>query len=80
MKHQVAYGTERILAVNDIGTFLLALQLIPKLKETAKEYRVISHLTFTSSALYDAAKFPEQYGDNIFDWYGDESHSKPMNQ
>jgi NAD(P)-dependent dehydrogenase (short-subunit alcohol dehydrogenase family) len=80
INYQVVYGTERTLAVNNIGTFLLALQLIPKLKETAKKYEVTPHLTFTGSALYDVAKFPDNYGDNIFDWYDDESHSTRMNQ
>lgn len=80
INYQSVYGTERTLAVNNIGTFLLALQLIPKLKETAKNYGVTPHLTFTGSALYDVAKFPENYGENIFDWYADKSHSTGMNQ
>lgn len=36
--YAVSYGTERTIAVNVIGTFLLAVQLVPKLEETARVY------------------------------------------
>ncbi|OAG03344.1 NAD(P)-binding protein, partial [Paraphaeosphaeria sporulosa] len=77
---KVVYDTERTLAVNTIGTFLLALQLIPKLKETARKYEVIPVMTTVASALYDNAKYPEQHGDDIFTWYKDPSHVKKFNQ
>lgn len=77
---KAVYGTERTLAVNDIGTFLLALQLIPKLKETAKEFNTTPHITIVTSALYDVAKYPEQHGKDIFTWFKDESHANKMNQ
>lgn len=83
MNFKVVYGTEQTIAVNVIGTFLLALQLIPKLKETAKVYGVTPHLTFVGSALYDVAKYPEHVSTDIFSWYADESHTgemKGMNQ
>jgi retinol dehydrogenase 12 len=75
---QVAYGTERTIAVNVIGTFLLALQLIPKLKETANAYGVTPHMTFVGSALYDVAKYPEKHGDDIFAWFSDKTHVSMM--
>ncbi|KAK9326964.1 hypothetical protein V1520DRAFT_387841 [Lipomyces starkeyi] len=80
IKFQVAYGTERTMAVNVIGTYLLALQLIPKLKETAKAYGVTPHMTFVGSAMYDAAKYPEEHGDDIFDWLSDKSHVNTIDQ
>ncbi|KAH8765585.1 hypothetical protein F5883DRAFT_497039 [Diaporthe sp. PMI_573] len=76
---KVVYDTERTLAVNDIGTFLLALQLIPKLKRTASEFETTPHLTIVTSALYDVAKYPEQHGEDIFSWFKDESHFNKMN-
>lgn len=79
-KFKAIYDTERTIAVNLIGTFLLAVQLIPKLKETAQKYRVTPHMTFVSSALYDEAKYPEKHGDDIFAWYKDESHFDRFNQ
>jgi retinol dehydrogenase-12 len=80
IKYQVSYGTERTIAVNVIGTFLLALQLIPKLEETAKAFGNTPHMTFVGSALYDVAKYPEKYGDDIFAWFGDETHVNMMDQ
>lgn len=77
---KVVYDTERTLAVNDIGTFLLALQLIPKLKKTAKEYSTTPNMTIVTSALYDVAKYPEKHGGDIFAWFKDESHVNKMNQ
>lgn len=79
-KFEVVYGTERVIAMNVIGTFLLALQLIPKLKETAKAYGVTPHMTFLTSALYDMARYPEKHPDDIFAWLSDETHVKMMNQ
>ncbi len=66
--------------MNNIGTFLLALQLIPKLKETARTFGVTPHMTFVASALYDVAKYPENHGEDIFAWFRDESHVNAMNQ
>lgn len=77
---QVVYGTERTLAVNVVGTFLLAMQLIPKLKQTAKIHGSTSHMTFVGSALYDVAQYPEYHGDDIFTYYSNKSHVKVMNQ
>lgn len=77
---KVVYDTERTLAVNDIGTFLLALQLIPKLKKTASEFETTPHLTIVTSALYDVAKYPETRDQDIFSWFKNESHFNGMNQ
>ena len=80
LNFKVVYDTERTLGVNIIGTFLLALQMIPKLKETARKYGVTPHMTTVASALYDAAKYPEEHGDDVFAWYKDESHVNRLNQ
>lgn len=80
IQFRVAYDTEKTIAVNFIGTFLLAIQLIPKMRETAKIYSVTPHMTFTGSALYDVAKYPESHGDNIFTWLGDKDHANMMNE
>ncbi|MCJ1307074.1 hypothetical protein MMC25_000720 [Agyrium rufum] len=76
LKFDKTYGTERTIAVNVVGTFMLAIQLIPKLKETAKSYGVTPHMTFVGSALFDQAKYPEEHGEDLFAWLGDESHVK----
>lgn len=77
---KVVYDTERTLAVNDIGTFLLAVQLIPKLQKTATDFETTPHLTVVTSALYDVAKYPETHGQDIFNWFKAESHFNGMNQ
>ncbi|KAK5655828.1 hypothetical protein OQA88_5366 [Cercophora sp. LCS_1] len=77
---QLAYGTERALAVNTIGTFLLAFQLIQKLKETAEKFGVTPHMTTVSSALYEDAKFPDTRGEDLFAWFADEKHVDKVNQ
>jgi len=79
-KFKAVYDTERTIGVNVIGTFLLALQLVPKLKETARKYGATPHMTFVTSALYDIAKYPKEDGGDIFAWFGDESHFDAMNQ
>jgi retinol dehydrogenase 12 len=80
LKFQMAYDTERVLGVNLIGTFLLAIQLIPKLRETATLVKEDTHLTFVGSALYDVAKYPEDHGEDLFAWLGVESNVNMMNQ
>ncbi|KAF3769430.1 NAD(P)-binding protein [Cryphonectria parasitica EP155] len=76
----IVYDTERTMAVNAIGTFLLAVQMIPKLKETARKYSVTPHMTFVASALYDVAKYPEDPGDDIFAYFKDEKNFAAQNQ
>ncbi|KAH8163369.1 hypothetical protein CIB48_g4885 [Xylaria polymorpha] len=77
---KVVYDTERTLAVNNIGTFLLALPLIPKLKETARTFRTIPIMTIVGSALYDRASYPEDAGQDLFTYFTDESKFNPWNQ
>ncbi|KAI1337086.1 NAD(P)-binding protein [Xylariaceae sp. FL0016] len=77
---KIVYDTEKSLAVNVVGTFLLALQLVPKLKETARSCRATPHMTFVGSALYDVAKYPKDHQGDIFAWFRDESHIHWMNQ
>lgn len=83
MDYAVSYGTERTIAVNVLGTFLLAVQLIPRLKETARVYKTTPHMTFVGSALYDVATYPEEHGDDhdLFAWFGQRDNiPQVMNQ
>ncbi|RAH80350.1 NAD(P)-binding protein [Aspergillus japonicus CBS 114.51] len=79
-RFKVVYDTERTLAVNNIGTFLLTVQMIPKMKTTARTYGIMPVITFVASALYDIAEYPEQHGEDIFTWFREESHVDFMNQ
>lgn len=61
------YGTERIIAVNTIGTLLFAIQMIPKLRETAVRFGTTPVMTTITSALYDIAKWPTiPPGEDVF--------------
>ncbi|KAF2464992.1 short-chain dehydrogenase [Lindgomyces ingoldianus] len=51
---------EATITVNVVSTFLLALLLLPKLKETAKKYNTRPNLTITSSEVHFFAKFEER--------------------
>ncbi|PWY88087.1 NAD(P)-binding protein [Aspergillus sclerotioniger CBS 115572] len=80
-KFQRVYGTEKTLAVNCIGNFLLALQVLPKLRETARSIKGSTPcMTFVGSALYDVAKWPETHGEDIFEYFGDGTRFGGMNQ
>ncbi|KUL91072.1 hypothetical protein ZTR_00732 [Talaromyces verruculosus] len=74
VKYKLSYGTEQAIGINVIGTMLLAIQLVPKLKETARAFGVTPHMTFTQSALYRLAKYPENPGDDIFAYMGNEKN------
>lgn len=78
--YKLSYGTEQAVGVNVIGTMLLSLQMIPKLKETAKTFGVSPHMTFTESALYDTAKYPENPGNDIFAYMGKPENVNMGNQ
>ncbi|OJD12493.1 hypothetical protein AJ78_06919 [Emergomyces pasteurianus Ep9510] len=57
---------EASITINVISTLLLALSLLPKLRQTAKEYNVTPCLTVTSSKIHSWAKFPEREASDIF--------------
>ncbi|KAF2187146.1 NAD(P)-binding protein [Zopfia rhizophila CBS 207.26] len=51
---------EATITVNVVTTFLLALLLLPKLKETAQKLNTRPNLTITASEVHSWAKFPEK--------------------
>lgn len=52
--------------VNDVGTFLLALLQLPKLRETAFKFNVVPHVTFVSSEIAFWPKFNECHAPSTF--------------
>jgi NAD(P)-dependent dehydrogenase (short-subunit alcohol dehydrogenase family) len=46
---EMSDGWESTLAVNVIGTFLLVILMMPKMRETAKRHKTMPHLTVTAS-------------------------------
>ncbi|ORX92395.1 hypothetical protein BCR34DRAFT_581120, partial [Clohesyomyces aquaticus] len=57
---KMAEKDEATITVNVVSTFLLALMLLPKLKDTAKKYNTRPNLTITSSEVHGWAKFEER--------------------
>ncbi|KKY27613.1 putative short-chain dehydrogenase reductase [Diplodia seriata] len=63
-----AEGTETSVQVNVVGTLLLALLLLPKLKSTKRRFEdVTPHLTIVTSTLHHSAVFAEGRADDVFD-------------
>lgn len=65
-KKKMVQGHESTLTVNVVSTFLLALLMLPKLRETAKKFGVRPRLTIVASEVHGWAKFPERDEPNIF--------------
>jgi retinol dehydrogenase-12 len=71
-------GYESTITTNVIGTFLLALGLLPKLKQSAAEYKMPSRLSIVASDLHFVAKFPERQSEDIFAALNDEKSALAM--
>lgn len=65
-KWTVAEGSETVITVNVIGTFLLAILLLPILKESGQVTGTKPTLTILTSDLHAMAKFEESKADDIF--------------
>ena len=74
-KLELVEGHESTIQVNVIGTFLLALLLLPKLRETAESYKVLPHVAIVSSEVAHWAKFEEKQYDDIFAALSDEKRA-----
>lgn len=59
-------GYESTITTNVIGTFLLALGILPKLRQSAAEYNMHSILSIVASDIHFLAKFPERHNRDIF--------------
>lgn len=57
---------ESTITINVVSTFLMALLVLPKLKETAARFNVTPHLTIVSSDVHFVAKFAERKSADIF--------------
>ncbi|ROW11632.1 hypothetical protein VMCG_01350 [Cytospora schulzeri] len=63
---RIVEGHESTITVNVISTFLLALLMLPKLKETSKKTGKPSRLTIVSSEVHAWCKFPEWKEASVF--------------
>lgn len=70
----LAEGHERTITINVISTFLLALLLLPKLRETAAGFpESCPHLSIVTSEVHEWASFPERASERIIAALDDES-------
>ena len=65
-RYQVAEDNEATITTNVISTYLLALMILPKLRETATKFNTVPHLTIVSSEVHVFTNFPEKSSPNIF--------------
>ena len=66
-KFERAEDNERTITVNVISTMLLAVLLLPKLRETAERFGRDVVLTFTGSFVHWMTEFPERRAENILE-------------
>lgn len=64
---ELAEDNESITTVNFISTFLLALLLLPKLRETSLNHNKDAVVTFVGSFLHLVARFEERKAPNILE-------------
>ncbi|KAJ4303289.1 hypothetical protein N0V90_002182 [Kalmusia sp. IMI 367209] len=60
MKYELVEGHESTITTNVISTFLLALLLLPKLKESARRFNIQPHLTIVSSEVHYFSNLPQR--------------------
>jgi NAD(P)-dependent dehydrogenase (short-subunit alcohol dehydrogenase family) len=79
---QSNYGWEEDLQVNTLSTTLLALLLLPKLKQSKQHTGKIPVLEFVNSGLHQSAVVPSevQEGSDILAHYNKKEHFKAGNQ
>lgn len=71
LKFEIEEGEESTITTNVISTTLLALLMLPKLRETAEKFGVTPRLTIVSSEVAFQASFKERKADNIFEKLND---------
>lgn len=73
-------GYESTITTNVIGTFLLALGILPKLRQSAARYKTQPRLSVVASDLHFIAKFPERNSKDIFAALNDEKSDMSMDR
>ena len=63
---KVAEDNESTITTNVVSTYLLALTILPKLRETATKFNTTPHLSIVSSEVHSFTSFPEKSSPNIF--------------
>lgn len=69
-------GHERMVAVNVISTFYLAMLMLPKLKSSAKKFSTTPRLAIVTSDVHARTQFPEWKQPNTFAALDDEANAR----
>lgn len=64
---EIVEGHERTITTNVISTFMLALMMLPKLRETASKFSVTPRLTIVSSEVHYFTNLPQKAKPSIFE-------------
>ena len=75
----VEEDNESTVTINVVSTFLMALLVLPKLRETASRFNTTPHLTIVSSEVHFLTLFEERKAPNIFQALNDEKTAR-MNE
>ena len=68
-----AEDNEATITTNVVSTLLLALMILPKLRETATKYNITPRLTIVTSEVHNFTPFAERNSPNIFDRLNDKA-------
>ena len=71
-KWSVMEDNESTITTNVVSTFLLALLLLPKLRESGQKFNFTPHLAVTCSEVHAWSPFIERKSESIFDALNDE--------
>ena len=75
-KFSMMEDNESTITVNVVSTFLLALLLLPKMRETSKTFGVLPRLTVVTSEVHFIAYFEEKKEKDIFAALNNEKTAK----
>ncbi|KAL6716738.1 hypothetical protein ACLMJK_006306 [Lecanora helva] len=65
-KYSTTEDNESTITTNVVSTFLLAIMLLPKLRESGNKFNSTPHLTVVSSEVHGWVDFPERNSPDIF--------------
>ena len=71
-KWKMMEDNESTITTNVVSTFLLAMLMLPKLRQTSIKFNVVPRLNIVASFVHHLTTFEERKAENIFDLLGDE--------
>ncbi|KAL9594974.1 MAG: hypothetical protein Q9179_005160, partial [Wetmoreana sp. 5 TL-2023] len=65
-EYRLTEDNESTITTNVVSTFLLALTVLPELRESAAKFKITPHLTVVTSDVHFLTDFPEKSSEDIF--------------